>query len=90
MVHPNGIIRICSNLICTGFGTAKYENRTISWDNTANNEVAGHDLNTNTPCTNRSRHKKYGNLVPLCFSFKPNQNEYVWKNNLNWDNKINE
>jgi hypothetical protein len=90
MVHPNGIIRICSNLICTGFGTAKYEKRMISWDYTANNEVAGHDLNTNTPCTNRSRHKKYGNLVPLCFSFKPNQNEYIWKNNLNWDNKINE
>jgi|WetSurSiteA1Bulk_404760.scaffolds.fasta_scaffold00125_9 MoaA/NifB/PqqE/SkfB family radical SAM enzyme len=86
MVHPNGIIRICSNLICTGFGVARYENRNILWDNTHNNEIAGHDLNKNTPCTNRSRHRKYGKLVPLCFSFKPNQNEYVWKTKLNWDN----
>lgn len=87
MVHPNGIIRICSNLICTGFGTAKYEKRTISWDYTGNNEVAGHDLKVNTPCTNRSRHKKYGNLVPLCFSFKPKQNEYVWQRELKWDDR---
>ncbi len=87
MVHPNGTIRICSNLICTGFGTARYENGKILWDNTYNNEINGHELNKNTPCTNRSRHKKYGELVPLCFSFKPNQKEHVWKDKLNWDNK---
>jgi len=89
MVHPNGTIRICSNLICTGFGTARYENGKILWDNTNNNEINGHELNKNTPCTNRSRHKKYGNLVPLCFSFKPNQKEHVWQNELNWDSKNN-
>lgn len=91
MVHPNGTIRICSNLICTGFGTARYEKNKILWDNTHNNEMAGHELNKNTPCTNRSRHRKYGKFVPLCFSFKPNQNEHVWKTKLDWDankNKI--
>lgn len=89
MVHPNGVIRICSNLICTGFGAARYENRNIKWDDTHNNEIAGHELDKNTPCTNRSRHKKYGKLVPLCFSFKPDQNEHVWKNKLEWDDNKN-
>lgn len=87
MVHPNGIIRICSNLICTGFGTARYENGKILWDNTGNNEIEGHELDKNTPCTNRSRHRKYGKLVPLCFSFKPEQKEHVWQTRLNWDNR---
>lgn len=90
MVHPNGIIRICSNLICTGFGTARYEGGEILWDNTHNNEISGHDLENNTPCTNRSRHRKYGNLVPLCFSFKPNQNEHIWRTKLNWDKNVNQ
>jgi MoaA/NifB/PqqE/SkfB family radical SAM enzyme len=88
MVHPNGVIRICSNLICTGFGVARYRDRIIEWDKTHNNEVAGHDLGKNTPCTNRSRHKSYGDLVPVCFSFKPQQEEHVWKNKLNWDSKF--
>lgn len=85
MVHPNGTIRICSNLICTSFGVARYHDRRIIWDSSASNELAGHNLNMNTPCANRSRHKAYGDLVPLCFSFKPNQDEYVWNNKLHWD-----
>lgn len=89
MVHPNGTIRICSNLICTGFCTARYENRNILWNNTHSNEIADHKLYQSTPCTNRSRHRKYGDLVPLCFSFKPYQNEYVWKTKLHWDTKNN-
>jgi hypothetical protein len=85
MVHPNGTIRICSNLICTGYGVARYDNHRIEWDRSAGNEVAGHDLSRPTPCTNRSRHKKYGELVPVCFSFKPDQDEFVWQNKLKWD-----
>ena len=90
MVHPNGVIRICSNLICTGFGVARYTEEKIEWDNTHNNELAGHDLKKYTPCTNRSRHKKYGNLVPLCFSFKPGQEEHVWNNQIEWDSRSTE
>ena len=85
MVHPNGTIRICSNLICTGYGVARYRDRRIEWDNSSGNELAGHDLARNTPCTNRSRHRKYGDLVPVCFSFKPNQEEFVWQEKLGWD-----
>jgi MoaA/NifB/PqqE/SkfB family radical SAM enzyme len=87
MIHPNGVIRICSNLICTGYGVARYHDKIIEWDKTHNNEVAGHELSRNTPCTNRSRHRKYGNLVPLCFSFKPEQEEFVWENKLNWQTR---
>lgn len=87
MVHPNGTIRICSNLICTAFGVARYAEGSINWDRTGANELAGHDLGAMTPCTNRSRHKKYGDLVPLCFSFKPGQDEYVWQHRLDWEAK---
>ena len=87
MVHPNGVIRICSNLICTGYGVARYTENSIEWDKTHNNELAGHDLKVDTPCTNRSRHKKYGNLVPLCFSFKPDQEEHVWNSKIEWDRR---
>lgn len=87
MVHPNGTIRICSNLICTGYGVARYRERRIEWDNSSGNELAGHDLKRNTPCTNRSRHRKYGELVPVCFSFKPEQEEHVWQERLDWDTR---
>jgi molybdenum cofactor biosynthesis enzyme MoaA len=89
MVHPNGTIRICSNLICTGYGVARYSGGKIEWDNSGGNELAGHDLARPTPCTNRSRHRKYGELVPVCFSFKPGQEEHVWQNKLRWDDRRN-
>ena len=85
MVHPNGTIRICSNLICTAYGVATWGEGRISWERSNANELAKHDMERMTPCTNRSRHKKYGNLVPLCFSFKPEQDEYVWTNRLKWE-----
>jgi MoaA/NifB/PqqE/SkfB family radical SAM enzyme len=79
MVHPNGTMRICSNLICTGYGVARYYDRRIEWDKSSGNELAAHEITRNTPCTNRSRHRSYGDLVPVCFSFKPGQDEYVWR-----------
>mgnify|MGYP003386618473 CR=1 FL=1 len=87
MVHPNGTIRICSNLICTGYGVARYRERRIEWDHSSGNELSGHDLKRDTPCTNRSRHRKYGDLVPVCFSFKPGQEEHVWQSRLHWDER---
>lgn len=85
MVHPNGTIRICSNLICTAYGVATWGEGRIGWERSNANELAKHDMERMTPCTNRSRHKKYGDLVPLCFSFKPGQEEYVWTNRLEWE-----
>lgn len=86
MVHPNGNIRICSNLICSPFSIAKYNENRIMWNESASNEVLDHNLEKPTPCTNRGK-INYGNFVPLCFSFKPNQDEFVWKK-LQWDKKL--
>lgn len=90
MVHPDGTIRICSNLICTGYGVAHYQNKKIIWDQGVSNETLRHEIDKCTPCTNRSKNKSYGKYVPLCFSFKPNQDEYVWKQLLDWDSLSNE
>jgi MoaA/NifB/PqqE/SkfB family radical SAM enzyme len=87
MVHPNGTIRTCSNLICTGYRVARYHDRRIEWDRSSGNELVGHDLSRMTPCTNRSRHRKYGDLVPVCFSFKPGQEEHVWQDKLRWEDR---
>jgi MoaA/NifB/PqqE/SkfB family radical SAM enzyme len=86
MIHSDGIIRICSNLICSSFGTAYYTADTITWNSTPSNEMSRHDLTRMTPCTNRSQNMKYGDYVPLCFSFKPGQTERSW-NALAWDEK---
>ena len=85
MVHADGVIRICSNLICTSWGVARYTESDISWDNGPSNETFAHELDKLTPCTNRSK-LSYGDLVPLCFSFKPDQEEYSWQQ-LDWDRR---
>jgi MoaA/NifB/PqqE/SkfB family radical SAM enzyme len=89
MVHPNGMIRICSNLICTAFGIARYHDERIEWDRTRANETLDHQLHQYTPCTNRSKFKSYGKYVPVCFSLKPDQEEIVWQKKLNWDARRN-
>lgn len=86
MVHSDGVIRICSNLICSSFGIGRFEDGRIVWNLSASNETRHHRLGEATPCTNRSKNRSYGEYVPLCFSFKPNQNEPVWQN-LSWDDR---
>lgn len=78
LVHPNGIIRICSALLATQYGVARYDDHRILWEEFLN-ELDRHDLYRPTPCTNQ-RALYVGELVPLCFSFKPKQDEIVWKN----------
>lgn len=87
LVHPNGIIRICSLLIGTPYGIARYYDNKIVWDESTTNELRDHDLNVPTPCTNQCKSKHFGNFVPLCVSFKPRQNELIWKDKLNWESK---
>lgn len=88
LVHPDGQIRICSGLISSKYCVAKYFDKKIVWEEGYTNELCDHKLNENTPCTNQSKGMKCGeNLVPLCFSFKPYQKEYVWKNALKWEEK---
>jgi len=85
MVHPGGVIRICSNLISSPFYIANYDDKQISWLNTGSNEILEHKPDQFTPCTNRSRNKRYGEYVPLCFSFKPDQDEIIFKEKLMWE-----
>lgn len=86
MIHSDGVIRICSNLICSSFGIGRFEDEKIVWNRTTSNETRHHDLDRSTPCTNRSKNRSYGDYVPLCFSFKPNQAEPVWQD-LGWDDR---
>lgn len=84
LVHPDGIIRICSGLLGTSYGVADYYDGKITWNSRKTNELLEHKLDACTWCTNRSK-KDYGEYVPLCFSFKPNQDEFVYKNLLEWE-----
>ncbi|MCX5971740.1 MAG: radical SAM protein [Coprothermobacterota bacterium] len=77
LVHPDGIIRICSSLLCTPYGVARYTPERIIWE-TVTNELYRHDMNSHTPCTNQQA-MYTPELVPLCFSFKPGQTEPVWR-----------
>lgn len=86
LVHPDGIIRICSGLLGTAYGIADYYNGKIIWNERRTNELLDHKLDQCTWCTNRGK-KDYGDFVPLCFSFKPRQDEFVYHRLLEWENK---
>lgn len=89
LVHPDGIIRICSGLLGTAYGVAHYYADKIVWDYGFTNELLDHKLTECTWCTNRGK-KSYGEYVPLCFSFKPNQDEFVYRKMLEWEKMNNE
>ena len=90
LIHPDGQIRVCSGLIASKYCIGHYNDYSMYWENSVLNESLDHKLNDATPCTNQSKCKEYGDFVPVCFSFKPYQKEYVWANQLKWDNKQNE
>jgi MoaA/NifB/PqqE/SkfB family radical SAM enzyme len=85
LVHPNGIIRICSLMIGTPYGIARFNDKRISWDDGYTNETLSHQLESDTSCTNQSKGSTYGDMKPLCVSFKPEQDEFVWKLKLEWE-----
>lgn len=86
LVFPNGMIRICALMIGTPYGVARFYDDKIIWDRSTTNELRNHKLNQPTPCTNMRRN--FGDLfLPLCISFKAKQEEFVWKEKLNWENR---
>lgn len=92
LVHPDGQLRICSGLISSKYCIAKYieKDKKIIWEEGNTNEITDHTRICDTPCTNQSKGMDCGeDIVPLCFSFKPMQKEYVWKNKLRWDDNEN-
>ena len=76
LVHPDGIIRVCSSMLSTPYGVAHYNNNEICW-NEFNNELQNHKMDEYTPCTNQQA-LYTETLCPVCFSLKPYQNEVVW------------
>lgn len=86
LVHPDGILRICALLIGTAYGVGRYDTSHILWDSSATNEILNHSLNGNTPCQNQ--YFENSDLLPLCISFKPQQNEYIWKRKIHWEKHL--
>lgn len=76
LIHPDGIIRVCSSMLSTPYGVAHYNGEQIVW-NVFNNELQEHKMNEFTPCTNQKA-LYLGEYCPVCFSLKPYQNEVVW------------
>ncbi len=77
LIHPDGIIRVCSSMLSTPYGVAHYNYEKIIW-NELNNELSEHKMNEYTPCTNQTE-LYINDLCPVCFSIKPYQNEIIWK-----------
>lgn len=82
LVHPNGRIQTCALMIGANRSMAHYELKddriAIQWEDRDNEiELGNFDLEKPTPCTHQIR--DFGDLAPLCISFKPDQDEYVWK-----------
>ena len=86
LVHPNGMLRVCPLLIGTPYGIARYYDNKIKWDHSPTNELSGIEMNKNTPCATQFKHNQFGKYVPVCCSFKPKQEEKIWKE-LNWEQK---
>lgn len=77
LIHPTGIIRICSSLLSSNLGVANFNDEKIVW-NFFNNELKKVDCTQKTPCSQQTA--MYSReFVPVCFSFKPHQEEVVWK-----------
>ena len=74
-------------MIGTPYGIARFYNRKIVWDESLTNETRDHKLDEYTPCTNQSKSKCFGDFIPLCVSFKPKQNEFIWQQKLDWERK---
>jgi hypothetical protein len=73
-------------MIGTPYGIAKFYNNKIVWDESTTNELGGHDINMLTPCTNQNKGGGKPNLLPLCVSFKPGQDEFIWKK-IGWEKR---
>lgn len=86
LVHPNAILRVCSLMIGTPYGIARYYDDRIEWDNSPTNELNAHKMDKDTACTNQFKHNKFGKYIPVCVSFKPRQDEMIWKE-LGWESK---
>ncbi len=74
LVHPDGTLRICALCIGTPLKIATYDQERVQfcgWQSEVSNE-----RRQRRPCMGQVR--DFNGLTPLCISYKPFQNEYVW------------
>ncbi|WP_136799966.1 radical SAM protein [Desulfosediminicola ganghwensis] len=77
LVHPDGNIRICALCIGTKMSIATYDENYINFQEGNLSEIFPSRLKKK-PCM--SQQKNFNGTVPLCISYKPHQDEYVWNN----------
>lgn len=75
LFHPNGDVRICA--LCIGSDTriARLSKERVIWEEHTS-EISAERTNR-LPCMSQKR--AFGEYVPLCISYKPFQDEYVWR-----------
>jgi MoaA/NifB/PqqE/SkfB family radical SAM enzyme len=74
LVHPNGEMRICALCIGTPLTVGHYTGDRVTFDGTRS-EISA-ERRRRRPCMSQTRNVE--GLTPLCISYKPFQNEYVW------------
>jgi len=81
------LIRNCAGFLGSKYHVARFEDNKITWNYDENtNEYSW--LNSKCKwCPYQFKDKNIWELVPLCFSLKPNQKEFIWVNKLKWDLK---
>lgn len=87
LLFPDGTIKVCSLMIGSTYYVAYYDKDGIHYNDTPTNELLSHADGSSTPCTHQLKKNMYSPYLPLCVSFKPKQNELVWLEKLNWENK---
>ena len=79
LIHPDGKIRICALCIGSKFNIGTFDNKEIVWNNSEDNEIDTKRFSTSKYYC-MSQPKDFGNLQPVCISYKPFQKEFVWEN----------
>jgi MoaA/NifB/PqqE/SkfB family radical SAM enzyme len=74
LVHPDGDMRICALCIGTSIRIAKYSLNRVEF--CGDESEISPDRTNRRPCMSQT--KEFGGLTPLCISYKPRQNEFVW------------
>lgn len=83
LIMPDGQIKVCAFTIGTQECVARYDINGVFWEQNKNEMQKIGTLTRNQVCYNQIG--DYGDSVPLCMSYKPNQNEIVWMDVKNGD-----
>lgn len=85
LIMPDGTIKVCAFTIGTSCCLAKYDSHSIQMNHSEDSEY--YMITNNVKAGMHGAHclfQKYSNdsIVPLCMSFKPNQDEIVWNDTV--------